>query len=226
MNPLHLLLVAFVSAAGIATDVLGAIAKTSAKSAIGAGSKENPLPLIGCFRKFGPIDCGIAKMCANVADSFTAAFLIRRVIKKADGEANTFRHCYYTAYMVRTLGAEKALELGQMRGAIGGRKPTEIDLKNTKVSVSLGKKAKTDFEVHHACIDAIKNGDLVLVKDPPKRKKQDENNDEQGVNEEKTEETATEKGEGSTRRRRVETSVKQKDEQGDEHQEKGEQTEH
>jgi hypothetical protein len=109
-----------------------------------------------------------------------------------------------------------------MRGPIGGRNPTEIDLANSKVGVSLGTDLKMEHEIGPACVGAIKNGELVLVKEPrSEEREQEKKNNEQPINEEKKEEMANENGEGSAAKR-AQMRGNPKDEQVKEPHEKSE----
>jgi hypothetical protein len=76
MNSLQFLLVIFV-----AGSELGSISKSflsGVKSGVNSALKVNnynPLPLLGCLKEFGPIDCALAKAQASLADTVTTNYL-------------------------------------------------------------------------------------------------------------------------------------------------------
>ena len=93
MNSLLLLLVTF------AAGMVGTLAKVSMKGLF-MNPNDNPLPVFRCLRELNPIDCYHAKEHADIAQAITTTYLL---IRKTNGEASTFKHCYWTAYMARKM---------------------------------------------------------------------------------------------------------------------------
>lgn len=83
-----------------------------------------------------------------------------------DDSADAFRHCYWSALLVKEIGYTDALILTRAHESDPDNNPDAkaMDLHNNSIGLEIGKLGLTDEDISHKCLQALYLHELKVIK--------------------------------------------------------------
>lgn len=80
-------------------------------------------------------------------------------------ESDAFRHCFWSALLVRDIGYAGALRFTNAHESspLNPKNEKEMDLHNNGVGLSIGRVGGSDQVLIHRCMEALQNGKLKIL---------------------------------------------------------------